>query len=430
MSVETSGAAAAVLRLDPRRWTLWSLPRPLVGYLLLISCTAVTFAVVGAEVTPLRWTDVATWLALVGCGAISVEATRRTGEQAGASRDLLAAWTLPIALLLPPVYALLAPVVLTALTQWRVGRSPTYRRVFSAAAIGIVEFGRSTLFHALVGPLGTAVHRGATGAALVILAGVGCGVVFVEVNALLVGTAVRFSSPETSWRELLAQRENLVLDLGELCIGVLIAVAFTITPLTLLVALPPMLLLGRALIHTQLQSAARTDIKTGLLNATAWQDEADREISRALRASSPLTVAIIDLDHFKAINDTYGHMVGDQLLVAIVDGLRAGLRRGDVLGRFGGEEFVLLLPHTGRAAATQIATRLRRHAAAVTVADEHGTPARVTVSIGAAVLGEHGRTLTDLLTAADHALYGAKHSGRDNVVFAARSASDRGVPES
>src|SRR5450759_1405803 len=122
-ALRVSESRAFRLVADVRQWPLWQLPSRLVGYLLTVMAIAVVAAAVSLVTTPLRITELATWAALLTCAAVSVEAARRSGEPAGMSKDLLAAWTLPIALLLPPLYALLAPVPLTAVKQLRVGRS-------------------------------------------------------------------------------------------------------------------------------------------------------------------------------------------------------------------------------------------------------------------------------------------------------------------
>ena len=133
--------------------------------------------------------------------------------------------------------------------------------------------------------------------------------------------------------------------------------------LLLLVALPPVILLQRSLMHQQLAAAARTDPKTGLLNATAWQREADAEVVRALRTGTPLALLLMDVDHFKRVNDNHGHLIGDEVLRALAVELRRQVRESDVVGRFGGEEFTVLLPGTDDAGAYGIAERLRASAA-------------------------------------------------------------------
>ena len=135
------------------------------------------------------------------------------------------------------------------------------------------------------------------------------------------------------------------------------------------------------------------------------------------RTQSPLALALVDIDHFKAVNDTYGHLVGDKALRAVTDALRSQLRAYDLAGRFGGEEFVVLLPHAREADAINVAERLRAHIAAMSipVGDDivSGPFVRLTISVGVAALEGASRELTDMLAAADAALYYAKETGRN-----------------
>jgi diguanylate cyclase (GGDEF)-like protein len=150
-----------------------------------------------------------------------------------------------------------------------------------------------------------------------------------------------------------------------------------------------------------------------------------------MRTHSPLAVALLDIDHFKVVNDTHGHLTGDKVLRAVSDALGTVLRTYDLAGRFGGEEFVVLLPQTGEADARQIAERLRAHIGSLSVPVSDAPDATcisVTVSIGLATLEGGRREVTELLAAADAALYYAKETGRNRVrVLAdAESAASRG----
>ncbi len=140
-------------------------------------------------------------------------------------------------------------------------------------------------------------------------------------------------------------------------------------------------------------------------------------------------MALVDIDHFKVVNDTYGHLVGDKALRAVTDALRNQLRAYDLAGRFGGEEFAILLPHAREVDALNVAERLRVHIAGLSIPvrddDESGPHVRVTISVGVAALDGTSRGLTDMLAAADAALYHAKETGRNktHVVTASARAS-------
>jgi diguanylate cyclase (GGDEF)-like protein len=151
-----------------------------------------------------------------------------------------------------------------------------------------------------------------------------------------------------------------------------------------------------------------------VLNAGAWQAEAALAIARAQRHREPLALLLADVDHFKMVNDTHGHLTGDAVLRTLATEMRQQVRESDLVGRFGGEEFVILLTATGAAEACQVADRIRRGACVVKVLTPD-TIVGVTVSIGVAALGSHGADLFELLAAADIALYRAKNTGRDRV---------------
>lgn len=402
----------------PGRWSVFESAPGLACWVLAVVAVALGVATAGVMTTAVKPAQVATWLVFTGCGAVCVEAVRRVGEPAGVAKDLLSAWTLPVALLLPPVYSLFIPLPLMVLSQLRVRRGLVHRWVYSVAVIGLANWGVSAAFHHFLRGGGSPfLGEAVLARTAVVLLAVGCAVLGCAVNVLLIGVAVRLASPEVSWRELIVDREQRVLDVGEICLGVAVAGCWVVTPALALMMLVPVLLVQRSLTHAQLRAAARTDAKTGLLNAKAWQEEAEREIVRAHREGQPVAILIADLDHFRRINEAHGHLAGDVALMAAVGALSGGLRPYDLLGRFGGEEFTAVLPRTGHAEAGRIAERLRRAVASAPVVFDD-TAVSLSVSIGVAVLGEHGRDLTDLITAADHALYRAKRSGRNQVAVA------------
>ena len=149
---------------------------------------------------------------------------------------------------------------------------------------------------------------------------------FTIVNVALVAVAAHLAERRTAWLGALWDRESLLLDVAELCLGVLVTIACVASPALLFVALPPVVVLQRSLLHKQLRAAARIDAKTGLLNAAAWQREADTEIGKAVRGREPLALLLIDIDHFKRVNDTCGHLTGDQVLAGLSAALRVLVR--------------------------------------------------------------------------------------------------------
>jgi len=405
-------------------WPVWKQPRRVVVY--VVAVIIADLAAIGLAVSffSVRSHDLVLFGLLLACNAATVELTRRAGEPAGVIRDVHAVWELPVAILLPPLYAILAPLVRIALIQWRIRRAPLYRRAFSSAALGLAFGAASLAFHTLsrvaIGPSPTPGLR----ASLWIVAVAVCGTLEWVVNTALVLTAVKGSDPTARVRDIAFSRESLFNDITELCVAFLVAFGAAVSSLAVIFAFPFVILLQRSLRHSQLVNDSRIDSKTGLLNAGTWEREATAEVARASRTKNPLAVALVDIDHFKLVNDTYGHLVGDQVLKEISRSFQDYLREYDLAGRFGGEEFVLLLPHTTEQDAYRIAERMRVHIAGMPIGIGGGAipePVHVTVSIGVAVLDETRRDLTDLLASADAALYRAKQGGRDQVRMVASS---------
>jgi diguanylate cyclase (GGDEF)-like protein len=162
---------------------------------------------------------------------------------------------------------------------------------------------------------------------------------------------------------------------------------------------------------------AVVDPITGLPNRRALEDRLAEEVERALRYRQPLSVCFIDLDHFKRVNDEFGHPAGDEALRQVATILRRTARSIDFVGRYGGEEFVVLVPGTWSQDATVLGERLRRSVADDEASEWNGDRIRLTVSVGIAGLPEHARDGASLLGLADQALYAAKRAGRDRVVL-------------
>ncbi|MFZ9887381.1 MAG: diguanylate cyclase [Myxococcota bacterium] len=175
--------------------------------------------------------------------------------------------------------------------------------------------------------------------------------------------------------------------------------------------------------YETLEKAATTDGLTGLFNRRTLNDRFADAIARAERTSNPLSVILGDVDHFKSVNDTYGHQVGDDVLVGVARTLMRCARVTDIVARYGGEEFCLVCEHTDASGAAHLAERIRRSIAQLRFDTDLG-PLEVTSSFGVAALGDHGEDLESVLKSADEALYRAKEKGRNRVIIA--SARTRG----
>ena len=166
--------------------------------------------------------------------------------------------------------------------------------------------------------------------------------------------------------------------------------------------------------HEEIYQLATLDALTGLYNRRHFMEVLDREIARALRHGRELALCILDVDLFKPVNDTYGHIAGDEVLRRIAGVLCQHVRGDDIAARIGGEEFAVLLPEGGTEGAVAFAERLRE-AIAATIFSPGGVPRQITVSVGVAPMQAPVLNRSQLLAAADAALYRAKHAGRNRV---------------
>lgn len=254
-------------------------------------------------------------------------------------------------------------------------------------------------------PLGTA-SVAVTASAVVVAM-----VAFAVTNEFLVGLAVYITARPASLRSMLASADDEAMEFAELMLGVLLAVTIIYAPYLGPASLIPLVVLRRSALVRTLQAQATLDAKTGLLNAAAWRRRAEKEIELGERLGTPMSLLMIDLDHFKQLNDEHGHPAGDAALRAIGECLIEALRGKDSVGRFGGEEFVALLPGADAAVSARIAERLRQRIAALEL--DHG--GRITASIGVSTGVSGGNRLDELISVADKALYVSKAAGRNHV---------------
>jgi len=176
-----------------------------------------------------------------------------------------------------------------------------------------------------------------------------------------------------------------------------------------------------ARLHEQTVALSVTDPLTGVPNRRHLFQQLEAELARAARFQTPLTMLMVDIDHFKHLNDSAGHSAGDDVLRRVCQLMRANLRKVDTLARYGGEEFVVLLPQVGREEGLEVAEKLRRSIAEGNL--EHGESqpgGRITISVGLASLPHDAGDQAKLVDSADAALYASKRGGRNRVTaFAA-----------
>jgi diguanylate cyclase (GGDEF)-like protein len=400
-----------------------SLPGRARSFVVTVNALYAAAIVVGVLTTRVTASDITSCFVLLGCALVSIEGSLRlvwSGPKAGRStNDLLAVWTIPVVLLLPPIYGALVVLPVFAFLQLRVGKRPLVKLAFSISAAGLANFVAASLHRALVAdPTRWDVHSlvGTPGALAAIVV---CVAVRHVINMGLVAEVMALTSANSSMsrmRDHLVDPDAWVGIAAESCTGVLVALACAASPYAVLFALAPVLVLQRTLLLAEFRDAARTDPKTGLANSSYWRDVAEREIKRARGGGEPLAVLLVDIDNFKLVNDKYGHLTGDDVLRAVANGLTDGLRPRDFVGRFGGEEFVILLAGSDLDQARQTAERVRAQVAEVSVPDaSHRESVSVTVSVGVAAFRDSGHSVHELLDAADTALYAAKHAGRNCV---------------
>jgi len=426
--MEASSVARRVLaRAVVRDWAWWKLPWSLRWYVAAMPAGALALGLAEASRTSWHAADAAKFALLLGCAMVSVAATPRVAYLHGAiTRDFITVWVLPVAILLPPVYVVVAPFPLLMLTQYLVFRGLLYRRVFTAAAMSLGYGAASIAFRAFPPSFAGGSVGAGTHALTWTLAVIVCEIIGGRGHSALIGFAIKLADPATRLADQLS-RKALQAEFTESNLGVLITVIVAVNPVLAIFAVPTWLLVRRFMMHDQLLAQSRVDTKTGLLNASTWEREAATEVARAVRTGSPLALALVDIDHFKLVNDTHGHLVGDKALRAVTDALRSQLRAYDLAGRFGGEEFAILLPHAREIDALHVAERLRVHIAGLSIPvrddDPSGPAVTLTISVGVAALDGEPRELTDMLAAADAALYHAKETGRNKTHIVSTTAA-------
>jgi diguanylate cyclase (GGDEF)-like protein len=401
-----------------------------VGYVLVVDLAAVAVLISTSRLVGVHPRDWA-WLAVLAAGsalhiegARGIERLREIAAEGVPYVNLKGMWTFAGVLVLPPTLAGLL-IALTYTHSWfRLRRVTPHRWIFSAATIVLAGAAAGVCLVAIA----PANYPGYPGGYLGLVAVTVAGLAYWFANYALVVGAVLLSNPEANARAALGRLSDQAIVAGSLGLGVAAASLLLHDPWFVVVLLLTILGLHRALLVGQFQTAARTDPQTGLANSVFWHEMARKELARAERTKAPLGIVFLDLDHFKSVNDTYGHPAGDQVLKAIANALRRELRTDDLVGRFGGEEFAVLLPGTGPADTTATGERLRQRIETLRVQLSTSTGevrlSDLTCSVGAATYPASGTTLEQLILAADTATYTAKNAGRNRVVTAPDQSPD------
>lgn len=409
----------------PAQWALRGAPRGVAPYylgteLVAVGLLALTlpFSVTGSD-----WERFG---ALLVVGVVQAELSLGT-ERArlylsnAPHINMTSVWIFGGAIVLPPELAVLLTVLIYGHLWVRVWRPiqgrPAYRVPFSTATIVL-----SCLAVALVlrwfGVHGAVADDWES---LRVLAAIGvAALAFTAINAVLIAAGVKLHNPSRRFATLFATRSESALELGTLSLGGATAVVLVTHPALVALILLPVVVLHRCVLMRQLEEMVAQDSKTGLLTDLEWKNRLTTELARVERRPEPFGVLIIDLDNFKRVNDTHGHVAGDAVLRAVADAIRGELRAYDAVGRWGGEEFAVLLPEITEQGARDVAERIRRAVAqlslTVTIDERQTVIAGLSASVGVAGHPSAGSTVEGLVHAADTAMYQAKRNGRNTVV--------------
>lgn len=425
MPVRSPGRPAAVDAPPTGEWAAWwATPAParLYNAAVVLAATAVSLA--GLAAGPGRRCIGAT-LALIAGGFAVVE-LGRLAEGGRVDRQRihkgLSAWPLAGALLLPIGLTgwVAAAVYLHA---WVRGiRITRWKWIGSWGIVTLSSLGATGAFRAINGGI-----LQPSGSATTFIAVVAAMATFLVAESVGLFIISRLNDPEDEvyLRAQLASPMFYAVEIAVLGSGALAAVLFGYWPGFLVLGGPALLLMQRGMLHQPLQHEARHDAKTGVLNCEAWRATACSALDHRRRQERQVAVLVVDVDHFKSVNDAFGHLAGDEVLAGAADAIVGCVRSTDLVGRFGGDEFCALLFCAGPDDATATAERIRRRIEILTFSDPR---LRVTASVGLATAPLGTVDFAELMAAADRALYRAKHGGRNRVERAETSVPREPAP--
>lgn len=416
--------AARPRALRPSKWDLADAPRGVLPLYLLLEAAAVALVFICPGDPPTEL-DLRRFLALlvVGCLqtelSLSVEKARRYLAD-GPHISMTSVWMFSGAVVLPAALAIALTVIIYLhlwLRVWHpVQRRSAYRVVFSSATVVLACLAvQPVLWLFGIEDIIADVWQG-----LIVLAITAAGLVYTTINGALVAVGIKLHHPTRPWKKTLGTKAQNALELATLSLGGATAVLVVTRPTLAVLMLLPVIVLHRNILMRQLEEKAAQDSKTGLLTAEEWQARLAGELVRNARTREPFAVLMVDLDRFKRVNDTYGHMAGDTVLRAVAATVTSQLRAYDSVGRWGGEEFAVLLPQIPEQGARDVAERIRRAVATLdvtaTINDRSQVIRELSASVGVACFPDAGETVDTLVHAADTAMYRAKRAGRNKVV--------------
>ncbi|HXR41476.1 MAG TPA: GGDEF domain-containing protein [Acidothermaceae bacterium] len=404
------------MRTQLRGWAVWHLPGAVQALVFSVAASFLAVVIVGFERTPVTRHAVLTDAIFAAFAVASVELSMRLAwprtRRDRISSDFMGVWFLPVALVLSPPYAAVVIVIPRLYLHFRVWRGQPVKALYSAASIGLAYAAASWVFESFSRPtllsfdhLGDLRLFGALAAA---------AAAWWLVNIGLIAAVVSLTGGRNAVIAALRNTEGLIVDGIAICMGTLIALLWATKPVSIVLAIPPVLFMQHQL-FSGLRQAVRRDLLTDVASPQFWRETAAREVARASASGSNLSILMIDIDHFKLVNDRYGHLAGDEVLAAVARTISTALRPGDLVGRLGGEEFAAILAGLNLLDAQGAAERLRSQVTEIRVRSDRGEWITVSVSVGVAEMSVSGTDIRRLLDAADVALYAAKAAGRNCV---------------
>lgn len=376
----------------------------------------------GFTLLALAWADVRhaiDWTTLIGMITLATMAQLFKAEGPNHSAFFAtSAFYFAATVLLPFPQAALV-IIIPLLIEWAKARlwdrgdhlRHWYIQPFNMSMHVIAAFAAHQLYHSMAwGDLSVTLH-----VVIILLA----ALVYLLISQILLGQAFVVAR-NLSWRESgVFSHDNLISEFTLLCTGIVVSELWRIDPWLILPGLAPLAMMYRALLIPKLRQEAQTDSKTGLFNARYFKEAFAKELERAQRLERPLAFIMADLDFLRVINNTYGHLAGDVVISGIGRIIRQNTREYDICGRFGGEEFAIVVPEAEYAQAMALAERLRQTIQeAVFTVPNTNVPIRATMSLGVACFPYDAATMTDLMHKADVAVYQSKHLGRNRVTAA------------
>ena len=380
------------------------LPRLARIYIASVLAMAAIAAVLSVLVAPPSLEHAPAALVLLVCASIAQQFKVKSPKHQSYYTTTI--FFFAAAIILRPAFAIVIVLAAHALELLRV-RYRWYIQAFNVANFVLCAIAAAAVFG--VGQSGHS--AGGRAALFAVLA----GVTFVGLNHLLTALVIMWARRVPISRAGTMDWENLGTDIALMSVGALGSLLWLTDPWLAPLCLGPLFLIYRSLLVPNLKEEARTDPKTELANMKHWNQVAQVEIERARRFRRPLSVALADFDLLREVNNRHGHLVGDQMIRAVADAIRAELREYDLPARFGGDEFAILMPETTLPEAMAVAERIRRGVESILVKGGDGSRPAASVSVGVALFPGHGRTASDLLAGADRAVYQAKALGRNRV---------------